>query len=147
MYGQAYASLVGRVLLGLIFVMSGVNKITDPEGTQQYMAAMGITTATTFLYAGAVALEVAGGLSVVLGVWARWGAAALILFMIPATLVFHTNFGDQNQTIHFLKNLAMVGGLLYVVAYGSGRWSVDGEARTPQDAETESPRLKRVVHQ
>ena len=148
MNDKAYVNLIGRVLMGLIFVMSGINKIADPQGTQQYMAAMGITTATTFLYAGAVFLEVAGGLSLVLGVWAKWGAAALILFMIPTTLIFHTNFGDQNQTIHFLKNLAMIGGLLYVTIYGSGRLSVDrGVSRRDQDAEPEMPSLKKVVHQ
>ena len=106
---KAYGTLIGRVLIGLIFVMSGVGKIADPQGTQQYMAAMGITTATTFLYAGAVFIELAGGLSLLLGVWSRWGATALIAFMIPTTLIFHTNFGDQNQTIHFMKNLAMMG--------------------------------------
>ncbi len=145
---KAYVTLVGRVLIGLIFVMSGVSKIADPQGTQQYMAAMGITTATTFLYAGAVFVEVAGGLSVVLGVWAKWGAAALIVFMIPTTLMFHMNFGDQNQTIHFMKNLAMIGGLLYVATYGSGRLSIDrGASRRDQDVEPEEPFLKKVVHQ
>lgn len=145
---KAYVSLVGRVLIGLIFVMSGINKIADPQGTQQYMAAMGITTATTVLYAGAVFLEVAGGLSLLLGVWAKWGATALIVFMIPTTLIFHTSFGDQNQTIHFLKNLAMMGGLLYVAVYGSGRLSVDRRAfKSDQDVEPDEPYLKKVVHQ
>ena len=148
MNDKAYVSLVGRGLIGLIFVMSGINKIADPQGTQQYMAAMGITTATTFLYAGAVLLEVAGGLSLLLGVWAKWGAAALIVFMIPTTLIFHTNFGDQNQVIHFLKNLAIIGGLLYLAMYGSGRLSVDrGISRSDQDVEPEGPSLKKVVHQ
>ena len=145
---KAYVSLVGRVLIGLIFVMSGINKIADPQGTQQYMAAMGITTATTVLYAGAVFLEVAGGLSLLLGVWAKWGATALFVFMIPTTLIFHTSFGDQNQTIHFLKNLAMMGGLLYVAVYGSGRLSVDRRAfKSDQDVESDEPYLKKVVHQ
>ena len=144
---KAYISLIGRVLIGLIF-MSGVSKIADPQGTQQYMAAMGITTATTFFYAGAVFVELAGGLSLLLGVWARWGAMALIVFMIPTTLMFHTNFGDQNQTIHFMKNLAMMGGLLYVAIYGSGRLSVDrGASRKDQDVESEGSPLKKVVHQ
>jgi putative oxidoreductase len=148
MNDKAYVTLVGRVLIGLIFLMSGINKIADPQGTQQYMAAMGITTATTFLYAGAVFVEVAGGLSLLLGVWAKWGATALILFMIPTTLIFHTNFGDQNQTIHFLKNLAMMGGLLYVAIYGSGRLSIDrGVSQTAQDVESDEPFLKKVAHQ
>ncbi|HEU5407269.1 MAG TPA: DoxX family protein [Nitrospira sp.] len=94
MNDKAYVSLIGRLLIGLIFVMSGIHKIADPQGTQQYMAAMGITTGTTFLYAGAVFMEVAGGLSLWLGVWSKWGATALIIFMMPTTLIFHTNFGD-----------------------------------------------------
>ena len=148
MADKAYVTLIGRVLIGSIFVMSGVGKIADPQGTQQYMAAMGITTATTFLYAGAVFIELAGGLSLLLGVWSRWGATALIAFMIPTTLIFHTNFGDQNQTIHFMKNLAMMGGLLYVAIYGSGRLSVDrGASWKDQDVESEVPPLKKVVHQ
>lgn len=145
---KTYGSLIGRILIGLIFVMSGVSKIADPQGTQQYMTAMGLTTATTFLYAGAVFLELAGGLSLLLGVWAKWGATALIAFMIPTTLIFHTNFGDQNQTIHFMKNLAIMGGLLYVAVYGSGRLSVDrGASLKDQDVESEVPPLKKVVHQ
>ena len=147
MAAKAYASLIGRVLIGLIFVMSGVGKIADPQGTQQYMAAMGITTATTFLYAGAVFVELAGGLSLLLGVWARWGATALIVFMIPTTLMFHTNFGDQNQVIHFLKNLAIIGGLLYLAMYGSGRLSVDRGISHSDQVEPEAPSLKKVVHQ
>lgn len=148
MNDKAYVSLIGRLLIGLIFVMSGIHKIADPEGTQQYMAAMGITTGTTFLYAGAVFMEVAGGLSLWLGVWSKWGATALIIFMMPTTMIFHTNFGDQNQTIHFLKNLAMMGGLLYVAVYGPGRLSIDrGVSRVNQGVESEVPSLKKVVHQ
>ena len=116
MYDHAYSTLVGRVLLAAIFLLSGFSKIMDPAGTQNYMAVMGMTWATGLLYAGAVIVEVGGGLSVLLGYRARVGAAALILFMIPTTLIFHTNFADQNQLIHFLKNLAMTGGLIYVAA-------------------------------
>lgn len=145
---KAYGSLIGRILIGLIFVMSGIHKIADPDGTQQYMAAMGITTATTFLYAGAVFVEVVGGLSLWFGVWAKWSAAALIVFMIPTTLIFHTNFGDQNQAIHFLKNVAVMGGLLYVAVYGPGRLSADrGVSRTNQDVKSDAPYLKKAVHQ
>ena len=122
----AYTMLVGRVLLGAIFLLSGFNKIMNPVGTQQYMTAMGMTWATSLFYLGAVVLEVAGGVSLMLGWWARLGAWALIAFMIPVTVMFHANFADQNQMIHFMKNLAMAGGLLYVTAFGAGRISVDG---------------------
>ncbi len=127
-YDHPYTTLVGRVLIAAIFLMSGLNKIADPQGTQQYMAAMGMTGATTLLYVGAVILEVGGALSVLLGYHARIGALVLLVFMIPATLVFHTNFGDPNQMIHFLKNLAMMGGVLFVAAHGPGQISLDAVA-------------------
>ena len=133
MYDHAYSTLVGRVLLAAIFLLSGFNKIMDPAGTQGYMAAMGMTWATGLLYAGAIVLEIGGGVSVLLGYWARVGAAALVCFMIPTTLIFHSHFGDQNQLIHFLKNLAMVGGLLYVMAYGPGPLSLDRGFGRPAD--------------
>ena len=126
-----YTMLIGRILLGAIFLISGIGKIADPQGTQQYMQAMGMTWATTLFYVGAIVIEVGGGLSLLLGYWTRAGALALMLFMIPTTLIFHTNFGDQNQMIHFLKNLAMFGGLFYVAAYGAGPLSLDARLGGP----------------
>ena len=124
-HDHPYSTLVGRILLGAIFFLSGINKISDPAGTQGYMAATGMTWATTFFYLGAVLIEVCGGLSLWLGYWTRAGAALLIGFMIPTTLIFHTNFADPNQMIHFMKNLAMTGGLLYLATYGPGPVSLD----------------------
>ena len=112
-------SLAARVLLSALFLMSGINKILNPADTQQYMASYGMPLTGLFLM-GAIALELAGGLSVLLGYKARWGAIALIIFLIPATLIFHTNFADQMQTIQFMKNLAILGGLLMIVQNGSG---------------------------
>lgn len=112
-------SLAARVLLSALFLMSGINKILHPADTQQYMASYGMPLTGLFLM-GAIALELAGGLSVLLGYKARWGAIALIIFLIPATLIFHTNFADQMQTIQFMKNLAILGGLLMIVQSGSG---------------------------
>ena len=126
-----YATFVGRILIAAIFLMSGIGKIADPQGTQQYMQAMGMTWATTLFYVGAIVIEVGGGLSLLLGYWTRAGALALMLFMIPTTLIFHTNFADQNQMIHFLKNLAMFGGLFYVASYGAGALSLDATLGGP----------------
>lgn len=120
---RKYVPLIGRILLGLIFVMSGISKISGFEGTQQHMASQGMPM-TGFFLVSAIAVEVLGGLSVILGYQARWGAAALFAFLIPATLIFHTNFGDQTQMIMFLKNLSIMGGLLFVVAYGAGPLSL-----------------------
>ncbi len=87
-----------------------------------------MTGALTGLFiVAAIAIELAGGLSVLLGYKTRWGAIALTLFLIPATLIFHTNFADQMQTIHVMKNLAILGGLLMIIQYGAGRISFDRE--------------------
>ena len=117
-------SLISRVLLSAIFLISGVNKILHPVATQQYMAAHGMPLLGLFMV-GAIAIELVGGLSVLLGYKVRWGAIALALFLIPATLIFHNNFADQMQTIHFLKNLAILGGLLIVIQYGAGQISLE----------------------
>ena len=130
MFDTTYLSVIGRVFLGVIFLISGIHKIADPQGTQQYMIAMGMTWMTTWFYLGAVAVELAGSLSLLLGYRARAGAWLLFLFLIPTTLIFHTHFGDPNQMIHFLKNVAMAGGLLQVVAFGAGAFSVDSRRGT-----------------
>jgi len=72
-----------------------------------------------------VVFEVAGGLSILFGFKARWGALALFMFLIPATLIFHTDFSDPNQIGIFLKNLAIMGGLLMVASSGPGSLSMD----------------------
>jgi putative oxidoreductase len=132
-----YLPLFGRLLLATIFLLSGLNKIASPEATQQYMAAMGMGW-TGFFLGAAIIVEVGAGLSLLLGYWTRTGATVLFLFMIPTTLIFHTNFADQNQMIHFLKNVAIMGGLLYVVAYGPGALSLDAR-RTEVRPATDEP--------
>jgi len=129
---QRYLPLIGRILLGLIFVMSGFNKITGFDGTQQYMASYGMPM-TSLLLVGAIAVEIVGGLFVIFGVFPRLGAAALVLFLIPASLIFHTDFSEQTQLIMFLKNLSIMGGLLLVVAYGSGPLSAYAPFGSPGD--------------
>ncbi|WP_084610665.1 DoxX family protein [Synechocystis sp. PCC 7509] len=117
-------SLIARILLSALFLLSAVNKIMNPAGTQQYMTANGMPL-VGLLYIAAVVIEVGGGLSVLLGYKARWGAIALAIFLIPATLIFHTNFANQIQQIMFMKNLAIFGGLLMIIQYGAGRISLD----------------------
>lgn len=119
--------LIARVLISVIFLMSGWGKITHPAATQQYMSTHGMPFAGLFLI-GAIILEIGGGLSVLLGYKARWGASALVVFLIPTTLIFHTKFSEQLQVIMFMKNLAILGGLLMVSYFGPGPISLD--ART-----------------
>ena len=117
-------SLIARILLSALFLWSAFNKIMNPTGTQQYMAANGLPL-VGLLYIAAVVILLGGGLSVLLGYKVRWGAIALSVFLIPATLIFHTNFADRIQQIMFMKNLAIFGGLLMIIQYGAGRISLD----------------------
>jgi putative oxidoreductase len=142
-----WLTVAGRLLLAGMFLLSGINKIADPQGTQQYMAAMGMTWLTGLFYAGAIILEIGGSLSLLLGYRARIGAWVLVLFMIPATLIFHTNMADPNQMIHLLKNLSVIGGLLYVAAYGAGPLSMDAGLERVERTGDSPPKLKKVVHQ
>ena len=128
-----YGSLVGRILLSLIFLMAVYGKITDFGGTQGYMASRGMP-ATALLAFLAIIIELGGGLSVVLGYKARLGAFALFVFLIPATLIFHTTLGGEFapeqawvQPYMVMKNLAIMGGLLVVAAHGAGPLSMDGK--------------------
>ena len=114
-----YLSLFARIFISAIFIWSGVNKIINPVATQENMSAHGMPLTLVFLVA-AIALEILGGLSVLLGIKTRWGAAMLIIFLIPATLIFHTDLGTEIEQAMFLKNLAMLGGLLMLIRYGGG---------------------------
>jgi putative oxidoreductase len=126
-----YLPTLGRVLLAIIFLLSGIGKIADFGGTQQYMAQYGMPL-TAVLLVGAILFEVGGGLSLLLGWKVRYGAFALILFLIPATLIFHTDFAERAQMINFLKNLAIMGGLLALAAAGPGPLSVGGREPATQ---------------
>jgi len=121
-----YALDVGRILLSIIFLGSAATKIADPAGTQAYMAAYGLPL-TDLLLVGAIATETVGGLALLLGLKARLAGVVLTGFLTFATLVFHTNLGDQQQLLHFLKNVAIIGGLVVVMAEGTGPLSLDGE--------------------
>ncbi len=96
----------------------------DPLGTMKYMTAMGMPF-TGFFLVCTIIIEIGGGLSILLGYKAEWGARALFLFLIPVTLIFHHNFADKMQMILFLKNLAILGALLQVSMHGAGALSLD----------------------
>lgn len=114
----------GRLLLAAIFLISGLGKLADPAGTQAYIAAAGLP-APLLAFVAAVAVEVGGGILLIVGYRTRPVALAIAGFSIVAALGFHSNFADMNQMIHFFKNLAMAGGLLQVAAFGAGPFSVD----------------------
>ncbi|KZY66404.1 hypothetical protein A3742_25710 [Oleiphilus sp. HI0071] len=119
---QLLTAPVGRVLLSLIFITSGISKISGYAGTQGYMEAMGVPGA---LLPFVIALEVLGGLAVLVGFQARLAALALSGFCIVSAVLFHADFSDQMQMISFMKNISIAGGFLMVFAHGAGAYSID----------------------
>ena len=146
---QGAFSLVARLLLAAIFVVSAVaNKIPQFQATAAYMASEGVPNPKFALF-GAIGLLLLGGLSVVLGAWTRIGAAFLLAFLLAATYYFHDfwTFADaaqrQLQTIQFMKNMGIAGGLLALIAFGGGPWSIDGWiGMKREEAESGSPAAK-----
>ena len=116
--------LIGRILLAVIFILSGVSKLANPAGTQGYIASVGLPL-PLLAYIAAVVVEVGGGVMLLIGYRTRVAAIALALFTVAAAVFFHHAFGDQNQFIHFMKNLAITGGLLQVAGFGAGAFSLD----------------------
>jgi putative oxidoreductase len=121
---KSLGSLVGRILLVLIFLKSGIGKIENFEGTVQYMVKYGMSYPHYFLI-GAIFLELVGSISVILGYLTRFGALLLIILLIPATLIFHTDFADPVQVLMFWKNVSMLGGCFFLLGMGAGRFSLD----------------------
>jgi putative oxidoreductase len=124
-----YGPLVGRILLGIIFVIAGLGKIAGFSGTVGYIQSAGLPAAQ-LLAVVAIIVELGGGALLILGWKARWAAGALFVFTLLAALFFHAFWAaapDQAmmQQIQFLKNLAIMGGMLYVVVYGSGPVSLE----------------------
>lgn len=124
-----WASLIGRLGLAALFLWSGYGKLAHSAGTVGYMTAYGMPAADILVWPLAL-VEVFAGAMLALGWKTRWAALALIVFTLPATFIFHAYWSvpaDQimNQQIHFMKNLAILGGLLSVFAHGSGGYALD----------------------
>jgi putative oxidoreductase len=121
------ADLAGRALLASLFLVTGFSKMTGYAATQAYMVATGVPGSLLPLV---IALELGGGLALVLGYRTRLVAAALALFTIAAGVLFHSG-ADPMQRIMFLKNIALAGAFLLLVARGAGGWSLDAWRSRP----------------
>jgi putative oxidoreductase len=127
--------LVARVLISAIFLLSGIAKLTDPAGAIGHMERVGLPNANVLLYVAAFA-EILGGLAVLSGFLARVGSLGLVVYLAITTLVFHRFWELQGQemvmqNVQFMKNLAIMGGLLLLYAVGPGRYSIDARLRRP----------------
>ncbi len=130
---QNQVALAGRILLGLMFIMSGFGKIMGFEGTAGYIASKGLPLPQV-VAALTILVELGGGLMLVLGLFARWAGFALAAFSILAAFIFH-NYWDADQAsrmgqyLNFWKNITIAGGMLMVAAFGSGTVGVDSLLR------------------
>lgn len=120
--------LLARVLLALIFIAAGASKVTEYAGTQAYMQSMGVPGA---LLHAVIALELGGGLAILLGFLTRPVSWLLAAFTLAAAAIFHHNFSDQVQVLMFMKNLAIAGGFLALAAAGAGSISLDAKLGRP----------------
>ena len=129
---KEWGPLGGRVLISLIFLMSGLGKVFQFDGQVGYAASQGVPMASAAIAISAV-IEIAAALMIIVGYKARLGAAALFLWMIPVSFMMHAFWGITDQTwnqihmIMFMKNLAMMGGMLFIMAYGSGPKSLKAD--------------------
>ena len=112
--------LAGRTMLSAMFIMAGISKIGAYAGTQAYMESTGLPG---LLLPAVIALEIAGGFAILVGYQTRVAALLLAGFTLMAAIVFHSDFGQQMQTILFTKNIAIAGAFLLLYAQGPGDWS------------------------
>ena len=126
---SSVTALVGRILLSLMFLWSGIGKVTAFSFITGYAAAKHLP-APAFIIGAAAAIEILCGLAIVFGFKTKCAAWVLFLYLIPVTLAFHNFWAVQgpeqmNTVIHFMKNVAIMGGLLMVAAFGAGGISID----------------------
>jgi putative oxidoreductase len=121
---NAAFALGGRFLLAILFILSGLSKLGAVAATQAYIAKVGLPL-PVLAYVVAVAVELIAGLMLLVGYRTRAAALALALFTLAAAVFFHNQFDDRNQFIHFMKNLAICGGLLQLFVFGAGGLSID----------------------
>ena len=129
-------SLIGRILLALLFVPSGFSKIGGFAGTVGYIASKGVPL-PELAAAAAIGVELGLGLLLLIGWQTRWAALGIALFTVVITFIFHNFWAVPAEQVmaqqqNFFKNMAAVGGLLTVAAWGAGAWSVDGNQRAAQ---------------
>ena len=115
--------LAGRILLALIFVLASIGKIKDPAGTIGYMQSAGLPA---ILLWPTIALELLGGLAIIVGFQTKLVAYALAIFTIVAAALFHSTFADQVQMLMFMKDISIAGGLLILAVSGATFLSIDG---------------------
>jgi putative oxidoreductase len=116
---------VGRVMISTLFLLAGLSKLAAPAMTIAYIQSVGLPL-PSIAFGVAAFTEIVGGITLLLGYRTRIVATVMFVFTLATAAFFHNHFADQNQFIHFFKNIAIAGGLLHVIAFGGGRVSLDG---------------------
>ena len=114
--------ILGRLLLSAIFLINGIGKIFNYEGTIQYME---IFDVPGYLIIPAITVEILFPILLIIGYYTKFSALVLSLFTLVLAVIFHTDFSNQMQLISFLKNIAIAGGFLIIFVYGPGKYSLD----------------------
>jgi putative oxidoreductase len=123
-----YLPLLGRVMIGAPFVLSGLGKLMAHDATVGYIGSVGLPLPQV-AWLIALLVEIGGGALLISGFRARPVALVMAVFALATAVFFHRNFADQNQMIHFLKNVMLAGGLLQIVYFGAGPLSVDASRK------------------
>jgi putative oxidoreductase len=124
-----YAAPAGRVLIAFMFVMSGLNKMNNYSNTAGWMDAMGVPGSLLPLV---IVLEVLGGAAIMIGWQTRIAAILFAAFSVMSAAIFHADLSDQNQMIHFMKNVSIAGGFLFLIVHGAGNYSLDSREKARQ---------------
>jgi putative oxidoreductase len=127
-----YLPFAGRLLIALTFAMSGLGKLGDYGGTVDLIASSKLPLPAALAYAGAVAVEIICSVMLIVGFRTRAAAFILALYSLATAVFFHSDFADLNNIIHFMKNVAMTGGLLQIVAFGAGAFSIDNRRQAQE---------------
>jgi putative oxidoreductase len=143
-----WADLIGRFFLALIFILAGINKAFNWNPTEAYMLTHGVPQTHWMLFA-AIVIEIVCGLGILFGRYTRANATVLFLYLIPVTYFMHAFWLAppplvQNQLSHFLKNLGLIGALLFVAAHGPGRYSIDSLVLRAEERKRRRPE-ERVI--
>lgn len=123
---QRFFPIIGRILLSLTFFYGGINNLLGYAATREQIAA--ILPFPDLALIGNIICCLVGAISLVLGLKIRWGAALLIIFLIPTTLIFHNFLANPEETIPFLKNTGLLGAMFYIVYFGAGPVSLDHQS-------------------
>jgi putative oxidoreductase len=127
------ATLLGRILMSLLFILGGWGKLLGPAATQAMFVKQGLPMVEA-AWVLAVVVELGGGLAILFGLFIRPVAVVCAIWCIATALIAHTNFADRIQEINFFKNMGMAGGFLYIAMFGAGAWSLDAWRSSRRDA-------------